>query len=108
MLPNIHLTPVNLRQRLRRLQLGHIRAKLTQYDPLHSRLQRRIDNRLVRRDLGDGSHVDDRILVFESRDELVKGVGVGDAVDFDVRWEGSLGGGAGEDFNVACEAGVGV
>lgn len=47
-------------------------------------------------------------MVFESRDELVEGIGVGDAVDFDVGREGGFGGGAGEDFDVACEAGVGV
>ncbi len=60
------------------------------------------------RDFGDGSHVDDCILVLESGDELVKGVGIGDVVDFDVGWEGGFGGRAGEDFNVACEARVGV
>ena len=107
-LPNLHLAPVHLRQGLCRLQLRHVRAKLAQYDPLHPRLDRRVDNRLVRRDFGDGGHVDDGILVFESGDELAKGIGVGDAVDFDVGREGGFGGGAGEDFDVACETGVGV
>lgn len=62
----------------------------------------------MRRDFSDGGHVDDGILVFESGDELVKGIGVGDAVDFDVGREGGFGGGAGEDLDVACEAWVGV
>lgn len=62
----------------------------------------------MRSDFSDGSHVDDSVLVFESGDELIEGIGVRDAVDFDVRREGGFGGGAGEDFNVACEAGVGV
>lgn len=107
-LPYLHLAPIHLRQRLYRLQLRHIRAKLAQYDPLHPCLDRRIDDRLVRRDFSDRSHIDDRVLVFESGDELVEGVGVGDAVDLDVLWEDGFGGGAGEDFDVACEAGVGV
>ena len=59
-------------------------------------------------DFADGGHVDDCILVFESCDELVKGIGVGDAVDLDVGRESSPGGGAGEDFDVACEARVGI
>ena len=62
----------------------------------------------MRRDFGDGGHVDDGILVFKSGEELVEGIGVGDAVDLDVGREGGFGGGAGEDFDVACEAGVGV
>ena len=107
-LPYLHLPPIHLRQRLRRLQLRHIRAELTQYNPLHPCFNRRIDNRLVRGDFSDGSHVDDSILVFESGDEFIEGVGVGDAVDFDVGWEGGFRRGAGEDFDVACEAGVGV
>ena len=107
-LPNLQLAPIDFRQRLRRLQLGHIRAKFTQYNPLDPGLDGRVDNRLVRRDFSDGGHVDDCILVCESGDELVKGIGVGDTVDFDVGREGGFGGGAGEDLDVACEAGVGV
>ena len=67
-----------------------------------------MDNRLVGLDFSNRSHIDDSILVFERGDELVEGVRVGDAVDFDVGREGGFGGGAGEDFDVACEAGVGV
>ena len=62
----------------------------------------------MRGDFRNGSHIDNSILVFESGDELVEGIGVGDAVDFDVGRECGFGGGAGEDFDVACEAGVGV
>lgn len=29
-------------------------------------------------------------------------------MNFDMRWKGGFGGGAGEDFDVACEARVGV
>ena len=59
-------------------------------------------------DFGHGRHIDDSILVFESRHKLVEGVGVGNTVDFDMGWEGGLGGGAGEDLDVAREAGIGV
>ena len=107
-LPYLHLALVNLGQRLRRLQVRHVRAELTQYDPLHPRLYRRVNNRLMRSDFGDGGHVDDCILVFERGDELVEGIGVGNAVDFDMGREGSFGGGAGEDFDVASEARIGV
>ena len=91
-LPNLHLPPINLRQRFRRLQFGHIRAKLTQYDPLHPCLYRRIDNGLVCSDFSNWRHIDDCILVFAGGRELVEGVGVGDAVDLDVGWEGGFGG----------------
>ena len=62
----------------------------------------------MRGDFGNGSHIDNSILVFKSGDELVEGIGVGDAVDFDVGRECGRGGGVGEDFDVACEAGIGV
>lgn len=105
---NLHLALVNLGQGFRRLQLGHVGAELAQQDPLHPGLNCRVDDGLVRGDLVDGRQVDNRVLVLERGDELVKGIGVGDAVDFDVGGEGGFGGGAGEDFDVACEAGVGV
>lgn len=59
-------------------------------------------------DLSDRGHIDDCILFLERREKLGKGVGVGDTVDFDVGREGSSGGGARKNFDVACEAGVGV
>ena len=62
----------------------------------------------MRSDFGNRGHVDDGILIVESCDELVKRIGVGDAVDLDVRRERSLGRRAGEDFDVACESGIGV
>ena len=107
-LPNLHLAPVNLRQGLRRLQVGHIGAKLAQDYPFHSGCDGGVDDGLVGGDLVDGGHVDDCILVLESGDKFVQGVGIGDAVDLDVGRESGFGRGAGEDFNVACEAGVGV
>ena len=62
----------------------------------------------MRGDFRNGSHIDNSILVFESGDELIEGIGVGNAVDFDVGRELGFGRGTGEDFDVACEAGVGV
>ena len=62
----------------------------------------------MRGDFVNGGHVDDCILIFESRDELVKGIGVGDAVDLDVGRERGLGRRAGEDFDVTCESGIGI
>ena len=56
----------------------------------------------------NGGHIDDCILIFESCDELVEGIGVGDAVDLDMGWERGLGRRAGEDFDVACKSGIGV
>ena len=107
-LPYLHLPLINFRQRRRCLQLRYIRAKFTQYDPLHSCFYRRIDDRFMRSDFVNGGHIDDCILIFESCDELVKGIRVGDAVDLDVRRERSLGRRAGEDFDVARKSGVGV
>ena len=90
------------------MQFRHVCAEFAQHDPLHPCFDSRIDDRFVRGDFSNGGHINDSILVFESGDELVEGIGVGDAVDFDVGRECSCGGGAGEDFDVACEAGTGV
>ena len=62
----------------------------------------------MRSDFSNGGHVDNSVLIFESGDELIEGIGVGDAVNFDVGREGGFGGGSREDFDVACKAGVGV
>ena len=53
-------------------------------------------------------HVNDSILILKSRDELVKGIGVGNAVDLDMGRESSLGRRAGEDLDVACKARIRV
>ena len=106
--PDFYFSLVDIRQWLRRLQLRHIRAEFAQHDPLHPRFNSRINDRFMRGDFRNGSHIDNSILVFESGDELVEGIGVGDAVDLDVWRECGFGGGAGEDFDVACEARIGV
>ena len=62
----------------------------------------------MRCDFRDGGQVDDCVLVFESRNELVEGIRVGDAVNSEVWREGCFGGGAGKNLNVPCEARVGV
>ena len=107
-LPYLHLSLIHFRQWRRCLQLRDVRAEFAQYDSLHFRFYRRIDNRFMRSDFGNGGHVDDCILIVERCDELVKGIGVGDAVDLDVGWERGLGRRAGEDFDVACKSGIGI
>ena len=62
----------------------------------------------MRSDFADRGHVDNCILVFESLDELVEGIRVGDTVDFDMGWKRSLGGSTREDFDVACKPRIGV